>query len=67
MLWFPSYSPDKILKVKVTMARLKVKSRLHHDAVHLVIYNPQQVSNSYTLWFLSYSLEKIFKGQGHYS
>ena len=32
---FPRYSLDKILKVKVTTARLKVKSRSHHDDAHL--------------------------------
>ena len=34
-LLFPRYSLDKILKVKVTTARSKVKSRSHHDVVHL--------------------------------
>ena len=34
-LRFPRYSPDKILKVKVTSARSKVKSMSHHDAAHL--------------------------------
>ena len=34
-LQFPRYSPDKILKVKVTTARSKVKSRSHHDVAHL--------------------------------
>ena len=34
-LWFPRYSPHKILYVKVTMARSKVKSRSHHDVAHL--------------------------------
>ena len=29
------YSPDKILKVKVTTARSKVKSRSHYDVAHL--------------------------------
>ena len=32
---FPRYSPDKILKVKVTTARSKVKSRSDHDVAHL--------------------------------
>ena len=34
-LRLPRFSPDKILKVKVTMARSKVKSRSHHDVVQL--------------------------------
>ena len=34
-LQFPRYSPDKILKVKVTTARSKVKSRSHHDVAQL--------------------------------
>ena len=31
----PRYSLDKIFKLKVTTARLKVKSRLHQDVAHL--------------------------------
>ena len=34
-LRFPRYSPDKILKVKVTTARSNVKARSHHDVAHL--------------------------------
>ena len=34
-LRFPSYSPDKIFKLKVTTARSKVKSRSDHDVAHL--------------------------------
>ena len=34
-LWFPRYSPDKILQVKVTTARSKVKSRSRHDVAHI--------------------------------
>ena len=34
-LRFPRYSLDKILQVKVTTARSKVKSRSHHDTAHL--------------------------------
>ena len=34
-LLFERYSPDNILKVKVTMARLKVRYSSHHDAAHL--------------------------------
>ena len=29
------YSPGKFLKIKVTIARSKVKSRSHHDVAHL--------------------------------
>ena len=35
------YSQNKILKVKVTTARSKLKSRSHHDAAHL---HPQPMS-----------------------
>ena len=59
-LQFPRYSPDKILKYKVTRARSKVKSRSHHNDAHL---HPQpmfhQVSDS--LRFPCYRLDKIFK------
>ena len=34
-LLFLRYSPNKILKVKVTTARSKVKSRSHHDIAYL--------------------------------
>ena len=34
-LQFPRYSPDKLLYVKITTARSKVKSRSHHDVAHL--------------------------------
>ena len=34
-LWNPRNSPDKILKLMVTMTRLKVKSKSHHDIAHL--------------------------------
>ena len=39
----------------------KVKSRSHHDAVHLTTPNqcPYQASTSYTLRFPRYSLDKI--------
>ena len=33
-LWFPRYSRDKIFKLKVSVARSKVKSRSHHDVAH---------------------------------
>ena len=35
ILQFQRYCLDKILKVKITTARLKVKSRSHHDIAHL--------------------------------
>ena len=62
-LRFPRYSPDKILKVKVTTVRSKVKSRSDHDVAHLQPLNniPCQVSTSYTLWLPRYSPDKIFK------
>ena len=34
-LRFPRYTPDKILEVKVTTTRSKVKSRSRHDVTHL--------------------------------
>ena len=34
-LWFPRYSPDKILWIKLTIARSKVISKSHHDVAHL--------------------------------
>ena len=34
-LRFLRYSPDKILQIKVTVARSKVKSRSHNDVAHL--------------------------------
>ena len=34
-LQFPRYNPDKILEVKVTTARSKIKSRSHHDIANL--------------------------------
>ena len=70
-LQFPRYSPDKIFKLKVTMARSKVKSRSDHDVAHLqpltnvpIMYQlPNQyaykVPTSYTLQFPRYSPDKI--------
>ena len=54
------YSPDKILKLKVIMARLKVKSRSH---IMLHTYNkcPYQVLTSHTLRFPRYSPDKILQ------
>ena len=55
------YSPDKILKVKVT-TRSKVTSRSDYDDAHL---HPNQCtyerSTFYTLWIPRYSPGKIFK------
>ena len=44
-LQFQRYSPDKMLKLKVTMARAKVKSRSHHDIAHL--HSPNNVHTMY--------------------
>ena len=41
------------------MERSKVKARSHHDIAHLHLLT--NVSTSYTLWFLRYSQDKIFK------
>ena len=67
------------LKVNVTTARSKVKSKSHHDNAHLhpplqtnvptkyqlpVPYSFQDITQTrfknQTLWFLRYSLDKIF-------
>ena len=65
ILWFLRYNPDKILKVKVTAAVSEEKSRSHHDVAHLQtptsVPTPYQVSTSYALQFLRYSLDKILK------
>ena len=55
-LRFQRYSPDKILKVKVTTTRSKVKSRSDHDAANL-----QPLTNVPTKYQLptSYSLRDI--------
>ena len=61
-LRFLRYSPDKILKVNVTTARSKVKSRSHHDTAHR--YHNQsfyQVPAFYTLRFPRYSPYKTLK------
>ena len=44
-LWFPRYFLDKILKVKVITARLKVKLRSHLDVAHLQA--PTNVATKY--------------------
>ena len=45
--WFLRHCPHRILKVKVTTARLKVKSRSHHDAAYL--QPPANVPTKYQL------------------
>ena len=54
-LWLLRYSPDKMLKVKVTTVRSK--SRSHHDVAHIHPPNqcPYKISTSYTVWFLRHS------------
>ena len=61
ILRFRRYSPDKILQVKITTARSKVKSRSHQDRCTPTPPNqcPYQVSTSYTLQFPRYSPDKI--------
>ena len=46
-LWFLKYGQHKILMVKVTMERSKVKSRSHYDIVSIHLPTP-------------YSLDKLF-------
>ena len=46
-LRFLRYSPDKILQIKVTTARSKVKPRSHHDIAHL--HPPTNVPTKYQL------------------
>ena len=59
-LRFLRYSPDKILQIKVTTERSKVKSRSYHDAANLHPQPmPYQESTSYTLLFPRYSPDKI--------
>ena len=61
------YCPDKILKVKITTVRSKVKSRSHHDIAHLQL--PTNVPTKYSLPTHD-SFQDIpgqnFIGQGHY-
>ena len=64
MGWFERYGLDNILKIKVTMARSKVKSSLYYDAVHLppltnVSQCLYQSSTSYPLWFMKYSRDEL--------
>ena len=56
--YFPTHSLNKILKVKVTTARSKVKLRCHHDVA--LIHLPTNVATKYQLH------TQYFKGQGHY-
>ena len=46
-LWFLRYSPDKNLKVKVTVVRTNVKSRSHHDLAHL--HSPMNIPTKFQL------------------
>ena len=46
-LRFQRYCPDKILKVKVTTTKSKVKSKSHHDVAHL--QPPNNVPTKYQL------------------
>ena len=52
-LGFPRYSPDNILKLKVTTARSKVKTRSDHDVAHLYLLTnvptTYQLSTPYSL------------------
>ena len=60
-LWFPRYSLDNILKVKVTTARSKEKSMSHHNVAHLMPLT--SVATKYQLptpyFFPRYSPDKI--------
>ena len=58
-LWFLKHCPDKSLKVKVTTARLQVKSRSHHDSAHL--QPPTNAPNSIN--FLHLTVSEILPGQ----
>ena len=59
ILQFPSYSPDKIFKLKATSAR-----SIQSHTMMLHAYTPNeclyQVSTSYALQFLRYSPNKLF-------
>ena len=61
-LLFTIYNTEKILKVKATTARQKVKSSSHHDVTHVY---PKSISlpsiKFITLWFPKYILDKILK------
>ena len=49
------YGPDKILNVKITTARLKIKSRSHYDIAYL---QPQPMS-LLTINFLHFMVSEI--------
>ena len=61
ILWFPRYTPDKISKVKVTIARSKVILRSHHDTAHIHPHVNSQYQLPTPTKFLRYSTEKILK------
>ena len=63
-LWFPRYSQDNILKVKVTTARSKFKSR-SHDVAHLA--NETSKNQLLHLKVSEIWPRYDFKGQGHTS
>ena len=70
-LQFLRYSPDKILKVKITAARSKLNARSHHDDEHLPPHPPTP-NGSTRIPFLHLIVSEIyskqyFKCQGHYS
>ena len=63
-LQFERYGQDKFIKIKVTTARSKVKSRSYYDAAHLhpltkVSQCLYQDSTSYLLWFMRYSKDEL--------
>ena len=62
--FFQRYCPDKLLKVKITTVKSKVKSRSHHDIIctpTTPTQFPYQVLTSYSLQFPRYSPDKILK------
>ena len=68
---FPRYSPDKVLQVKVTTARSKVKSRSDHDVAHLHpltnVSTKYQLPTSYGFrdiaWTRFYRSRSLWQGQ----
>ena len=66
-LQFTRYRPKKIFKLKVTMARSKVKSRSDHDIAHLhpLINDPTKYQLP-TLYGFRDIPGQNFIGQGHY-
>ena len=69
ILRFLRYSPDKILKVKVTAARSKVKSRSHHVFAHLHpltnIPTKYQLPTPYRFWDTDREKSKV-KSRSHH-